>query len=39
MRKFPTTFILDKQKGPALPLWTGVTLEMLLTKLKAAAEE
>ena len=31
-------FVLDKQKGPALPLWTGVTLEMLLTKLKAAAE-
>ena len=31
-------FVLDKQKGPALPLWNGVTFDTLLTKLKAAAE-
>ena len=32
-------FVLDKQKGPALPLWNGVTFDTLLTKLKAAAED
>ena len=31
-------FVLDKQKGPALPLWNGVTLETLLMKLKATAK-
>ena len=30
--------VLDKHKGPALPLFTGISLEMVLTKLKAAAE-
>ena len=31
-------FVLDKQKGPALPLFKDVTLETVLMKLKAAAE-
>ena len=31
-------FVLDKQKGPALPLFKGVTIETVLMKLKAAAE-
>ena len=31
-------FVLDKHKGPALPLWTDVTIEMVLQKLKVVAE-
>ena len=31
-------FVLDKQKGPALPLFKDVTIETVLMKLKAAAE-
>ena len=31
-------FVLDKHKGPAIPLWTDVTIEVILQKLKIVAE-